>query len=152
MVALSCADDVKVDDVNRLQTVQNRALKMAFGLDLRHSTEDLFNMFAINTLPVVGIAYFNLLLLIKKELLSGNAENFLVIRDGRRKLQLKFGRFTKKMHGRDFLCLGPSLYNQLPLKLRELKSYRIFKKELKTYPLERKINFLSGELLNNNKL
>lgn len=64
-----------------------------------------------------GIAYFNLILLVKKNLLEKDEtiRVFEIIIDGRRKQQIKFGRYKKKVFQNDFLCLGPTVYNRLPL-------------------------------------
>jgi hypothetical protein len=138
-------------DLNRLQTIQNKSLKSAFGLDRRFSTEKLFSDIAVKVLPVIGIAYFNLLLLTKKYILT-NPEEFEVITDGRRKNQLKFVRFSKNVLSNDLLCLGPKVYNQLPLEIREISRYNQFKHKLKTYLLKYKLIFLRGNQLDVNNV
>lgn len=141
---------MNVTDINRLQIIQNKALKTAFGLERRYPTEKLYNEIAVNVLPVKGIAYLNLLLLIKKYILT-NSEDFEVINDGRRKNQLKFIRF-RNMLADDLVCLGPRVYNQLPLEIREIKSYNSFKRKLKIFLLENKLIFLRGNQLDVNNL
>lgn len=141
---------MNVTDINRLQIIQNKALKTAFGLERRYPTEKLYNEIAVNVLPVKGIAYLNLLLLIKKYILT-NSEDFEVINDGRRKNQLKFIRF-RNMLADDLVCLGPRVYNQLPLEIREIKSYNSFKRKLKVFLLENKLIFLRGNQLDVNNL
>ena len=137
-------------DINRLQIIQNKALKTAFGLDRRFPTEKLYSEVAVNVLPVKGIAYLNLLLLTKKYILT-YSEDFEVIHDGRRKNQLKFTRF-RKMLADDLICLGPRVFNQLPLEIREIKSYNIFKRKLKAFLLENRLIFLRGNQLDVNNL
>ena len=138
-------------DINRLQTIQNKALKTAFGLERRFSTEKLFSEVAVNVLPVKGIAFFNLLLLTKKYILT-NHDDFEVILDGRRKGQLKFPRFRKVLLANDLICLGPKVFNQLPLEIREIKGYNQFKKKLKKFLLENKLIFLRGNQLDVNNM
>jgi hypothetical protein len=138
-------------DVNRLQRIQNKSLKIAFGLDRNFSTEKLFKEVAVNVLPVIGISCFNLLLLTKKYILT-NSDDFEVIDEGRRKKQLKFLRYRKKVLSNDLICLGPHVYNQLPLEIRDISSYNQFKWKLKTYLLEHKLIFLRGNQLNVNNL
>ena len=138
-------------DVKRLQKIQNKALKTAFGLEMRFSTERLFMEFAVNVLPVIGIACFNLLLLTKKHILTASDE-FEVINEGRRIKQLKFPRFHRALLANDLVCLGPKIYNQLPLELREISSYNRYKLELNTYLLKNKLCFLRGFTLNVNNI
>ena len=142
------------DDLNRLQRIQNKTLKIAYNLETRYPTIDLYTKVATNVLPVTGIACLNLLLLVKKQLMSKNEmnEDFCEIQEGRRKFQLKFGRYNKRVLARDFSCLGPAIYNQLPLKIREIKSYYAFKNKLKTYLFEHKQIFLRGNQLDINNL
>lgn len=140
------------DDINRLQRFQNRSLKIAYNLEKRFSTVELFMKVATNIMPVTGIAYLNLLLLVKKSLLSYENDEFEVIQEGRRKQQLKFQRYSKNILAKDFLCLGPTVYNQLPLEIREIKSYNLFKRKLKSYLLECKQVFLRGNQLDVNKI
>ena len=145
---------LSAENINRLQRIQNRALKTVFNLERRFSTSELFTKVAVNVLPIIGIAYFNLLLLVKKHLLDTeeSQKDFEVIQEGRRIQQLKFQRYRKNVLASDFLCLGPTIYNQLPLEIREISKYNLFKRKLKTYLLERKINFLRGNALNVNRI
>ena len=138
-------------DINRLQVIQNKALKTAFGLERRYSTEKLFIDVAVNVLPVIGIACYNLLLLTKKYILTASVD-FEIINEGRRVKQLKFPRYRKAILANDINCLGPKVYNQLPLKLREINSFNLFKRKLKTYLLENKLTFLRGNKLDVNNL
>ena len=141
------------DDINRLQRIQNKSLKIAYNLELRYSTEDLYTKIATNILPITGIAYFNLLLLVKKQLISQEDDvDFVLIPEGRRRQQIKFARYSKNVLAKDFSCLGPLIYNQLPLEMREMKSYNAFKKKLKAYLLDNKQIFLRGNQLNVNNM
>jgi hypothetical protein len=125
-------------DLNRLQTVQNKALKTVYGLENRYSTSVLFTKIVKTILPVKAIGYFNLLLLVKKYIL-----NEIELRDNdwklddscRRSLQIKFSRFKKNILGSDLVCLGPIVFNQLPPEIRVIEKHHKFKKELKAYLL-----------------
>lgn len=137
-------------DINRLQIIQNKSLKSIFGLKSEFPTEKLFKEKAVNILPVLGIACYNLLLMTKKYIITGT-EDFEEIDEGRRENQLKFWRFKKPVMANDFICLGPKIYNQLPKEIRDIMRYNQYKKKLKTYLLENKLIFLNGNL-NVNKL
>jgi hypothetical protein len=142
-------------DLNRLQRAQNRAMKLVYGLERRHSTLDLFTNYATEVLPVKATAFFNLLLMVKKSLISTNGENhsdWQIIDVGRRRNQIKYPKFHKKVFCDDFICLGPAVYNQLPPEIRELNRYNVFKRELKSYLLQKKEIFLRGDQLDVNKL
>ena len=52
----------------------------------------------------------------------------------------------------DFTCLGPKIYNQLPLEIREINRYNVFKQKLKKFLLENKLIFLRGNQLHENNL
>ena len=140
---------MNAEDLKRLQVIQNKSLKIAFGLDKRFSTEKLFTEVAVSVLPIMGIACFNLLLLTKKYILT-NLEDFEIISEGRRKNQLKFLRYRKNILAKDLICLGPKVYNQLPLEIRDISRYSLFKQKLKTFLLEHKQKFLEGSQLNVN--
>jgi hypothetical protein len=76
----------RVEDINRLKRIQNRLLKLAFDLERRLPTLDLFAREATRVLPILGIGC-NLLLLIKKDLLSVKSD-FEVTTEGRRSQNL----------------------------------------------------------------
>lgn len=138
-------------DIHRLQVIQNKALKTAYGLERRFSTEKLFNEVAVNVLPVMGIAYLNVLLLTKKYVL-GSFDDVEEITEGRRKNQLKYPRFRKKVFSDDISCLGPKVFNQLPPEIREIRSYSVFKRKLKNFLLNNKLIFLRGSKLDVNNI
>ena len=58
----------------------------------------------------------------------------------------------KNVLARDFLCLGPTVYNQLPVEIRKIQRYYQFKTKLKNFLLENKQIFLRGTQLNVNKI
>ena len=139
------------EDIKRLQRIQNKSLKFAYNLERGHSTVDLYMNIALDILPVLGIGFYNLLLLVKKDLLSGES-NFEEIQDGRRCQQLKYARYHNKIFAKDFLCLGPIVYNQLPVEIRKIQHYNQFKRQLKTFLLENKQIFLKDTAPNVNKI
>jgi hypothetical protein len=129
-------------------------MKIVYNLYKKFSTLELFTKVAVKVLPVVGIAYYNILLLVKKNLLAqdDSIKIFDVNEEGRRIKQIKFGKFHKKILAKDFSRLGPMLNNQLPLEIRELDKYNAFISKLKTYLLDKKEILLRGNQLLGNRL
>lgn len=55
--------------LKNLQTLQNRCLKIIFGLPYDYSTRDLFINIALTILPVMGLLFYSCLIMVKKSLL-----------------------------------------------------------------------------------
>ena len=125
------------EEITRLQRIQNRCIKLIFGLDVCHSTIDLFKTYVGNTLPVIGIIYFSLITNIHKSMIMNKDEliKFNVSNSNRRSSgDLIASRFRKKQQlGTDITYLGVILYNQLPKELKEIKILHKFKLEVKKY-------------------
>jgi hypothetical protein len=133
------------EQIVRLQRLQNRCIKKIFNLDSQHSTIDLFKTFMPNTLPVIGVIYYSMMVYIKKSLLSNKPEllEFDISNSNRRSSgELIAKRFRKKQCiAVDISCLGVNLYNQLGKDLTEIKNLKKFKSELKCY-LIKNVNLL----------
>jgi len=90
-----------------------------------------------NTLPVIGIVYYSMMVYIKKSLLTNRQELLKFdINDSNRRSsgELIASRFKKKhCLGLDICYLGVNLYNQLSKELMDIKSLKKFKSELKKY-------------------
>ena len=125
------------DEILRLQRIQNRCIRQIFGLDSRHSTLDLFQTYAKNTLPVIGIIYASLITNIHKSLMLDKDEliKFEINNSNRRSSgKLVSSRFRKKQYlGTDITYLGVILYNQLGNELKRIKNINKFKLETKQY-------------------
>jgi hypothetical protein len=90
-----------------------------------------------NTLPVIGIVYYSMLVYIQKSLLFNKPEllEFDINSSNRRSSgQLVAHRFKKKQCLRlDISHLGVNLYNQLTKELTDIKNLKKFKTEVKKY-------------------
>jgi hypothetical protein len=139
----------------RLQVLQNRGLKAAFGLDIRHSTKELFEKHAPEALSTVGIAYLSILTLTRKSL-NNNDESlptFELISEGRRKNQIKTTvRCKKDILKSDIVFLGPFLFNQLPDEIRTTKNVEQFKARTKRYLLGKRDLLLDNQILKTHKI
>jgi hypothetical protein len=123
------------EEVSRLQTLQNKCLKIIYGLDSTHPTIDIYKNITNNILPVIGIAYSSLLSHIQKSLVLGLDEllKFEANSNTRRSNGTLIVAKYKKKHrlGTDIGHLGVKLYNQLPDELKKIEKIESFKKEVK---------------------
>jgi hypothetical protein len=135
--------------IQRLQVMQNRSLKIVFGLHHRTPTLDVFTKYAPKILPVTGIFYLSHLMLLKKSILAqdNSMPKIDVITEGRRAGSLKIERFKCKIYERDFVCFGTSIYNQLPTNIKEITKIHQFKGACKDWLLSK-----TDELLNPRQL
>ena len=143
-------------DILRLQRLQNRCIRMIFGLDSRHSTLDLFKSYAVNAMPVIGIFYSSLIINVKKSLLLNLDEllKFEIQNSNRRSSgELKPSHFRRRHHlGTDISYLGVILFNQLDPELKEMRNLTKFKQNLKLYFLGKIDLLLDAEQLKNRRI
>ena len=128
-------------EILRLQRIQNRCIRMIFNLDPQHSTVDLFRTYAVNTLPVIGIFYYSMIINIQKSI-SLNMDELLkyeIQHNNRRSSgEVRPTRFRKRQHlGTDISYIGVILYNQLDDELKKTNNLTKFKKNLKIYLLDK---------------
>jgi hypothetical protein len=126
-----------VEQLKRLQVIQNRMLKIVLGLPLLTSTLDLYSIHAQNILPVIGVVFHSLILLVKKANVLNNC--------GIRKLEeckmnrtmtYKTARYTRDILKFDYSWFGVKLFNQLPENIKKIDNFKKFSKEVKAYLLD----------------
>ncbi|KAL7012693.1 hypothetical protein ACKWTF_014992 [Chironomus riparius] len=143
-------------DILRLQRLQNRCIRLIFGLDSRHSTLDLFKSYAVNTMPVIGIFYYSLIINVKKSLLLNLDEllKYEIQSSNRRSSgELKPSHFRRRHHlGTDISYLGVILFNQLDAELKEMRNLTKFKQNLKKYFLGKIDLLLDADQLKNRRI
>lgn len=143
-------------EILRLQRIQNRCIRMIFNLDPQHSTIDLFRTYAVNSLPVIGIFYYSMIINIKKSLLLDMDElvKYEMQHNNRRSSgELKPIRFKRRQHlGTDISYLGVILYNQLDTELKNIGNLTKFKKDLKKYLLGKIDLLLDANQLQSRKI
>lgn len=125
-------------DIERIQRLQNKSLKIIYDLPDLFPTLDLFKQTATNILPVNGIIYSSAIIMAKKSLLS--KDNFLPPVQkmrSQRTLDLKLAPAKKKTLKDDITHTGVKLYNQLPIALKQESNLDTFKSELKQFILSR---------------
>lgn len=140
---------LSIEQIQRLQRLQNRCIKKIFSLDIQHSTLDLFKTYMPNTLPVVGVIYYSMMVYIKKSLLTNKPELLeFTINDSNRRSsgELVPCRYRKKhCLGHDIGYLGVILYNQLSKDLTEEANLKKFKINLKSYLITKVDLLLDGD-------
>ena len=131
------------ESLNSIQTLQNKALKLTFGLDWRCPTIELFTIYAKDILPVTGSIIYSILVLTKRCLTADDnyLHKFELNDAGRREGHIKIPRFKSKSFENSITCAGAKLFNQLPPQIRNVENIKEFKLCVKKYLLER-VEFL----------
>jgi hypothetical protein len=127
--------------IKRLQRVQNCAARLIFKRDRRTETSPLIS--SLHWLPVKKRIEFKCLLLTYKTIkgfspkyLSNLVSFYEQSRDLRSAGQIRLNPCAYRLakYGkRRFSVYGPSLWNELPIHVKESSSIQIFKKRLKTF-------------------
>ncbi|XP_072039105.1 uncharacterized protein [Amphiura filiformis] len=129
-------------DLKKLQSLQNRAARIVFRLDRRHSSAPLLR--ELHWLPLESRIVFKLMLLAYKGihgLLPSYLTEYLIpyvpsrenLRSGDDKLRLAIPRTKRTLGDKAFTAAAPRLWNSLPIHIRQLPSIHRFKKSLKTH-------------------
>lgn len=125
-------------DVERIQRLQSKALKIIFNENDRYPTIDLFTIKASKILPVTGLIYYSVLMMIKKSLLcTDNSLPVLQQLKTKRRFDLLIGRAKKKIMEDDISHHGVKLFNQLPNDVKIESNIYQYKDMMKKYLLSR---------------
>ncbi|KAG5667710.1 hypothetical protein PVAND_015681 [Polypedilum vanderplanki] len=138
-------------DINRLQTIQNSALKIIFKLPRLYHTQDLFSEHATKNkiLSVIGCIYYSAIMMVKKSLNSTD-KSLPHIRKGSstRNNNVILSIAKTKILQDDITSSGCILYNQLPSELKTISNVFAFKTELKSFLLARTKSLLKHSQFN----
>ena len=133
-------------DIKRLQTLQNRALKLVFRLPLLTPTVEIFKSFATNVLTVKGIIFFSSIIMVKKNLFNNSPDRLPMERlRSSRHFLLKCHKFNSQVMKNDICCIGIELFNNLPSNIKEINQLGQFKSAVRAFLLDH-----SEDLLENN--
>jgi exonuclease III len=141
-------------DIADLQILQNRILKMIHQLPSRTHTRDVYEKYAKNVLPVMGIIFKSLCVMVKKSLIEQDIALIHVepLRSNRVNL-LKSKRHKTKFMANDVEVLGPQIYNSLPEELRLIRSLNLFKTKLRSFLMSKSGSLASiQQLYTKNKI
>jgi hypothetical protein len=132
-------------DIKRIQTLQNRALKIVFKLPHLTPTTEVFDKHATNVLPVRGIIYYSIIIMIKKNLIINSPERLPIERvRSNRNYNLRSHRYNSRAMRNDICCAGIEIFNNLPTNIKEIDQLVHFKSAVKSFLLAH-----TTELLNN---
>lgn len=125
-------------DIERLQRLQKKALKIIYGLPDTYSTTDLFKKEAKKILPIAGLIYNSTILMVKKCLKSkdGSLPSIARLKSQRRK-DLVIASAKKKALKDDIIHAGCKLYNNLPTEIKNENNFYLFKNDVKKFLLSR---------------
>lgn len=121
-----------------LQILQNRALKLALGLDRLTRTSELFTVHAPNVLPVKGLHLLNVCKFVKQAM---NNEIYYTLNFLRNETSLSvrnprifcLQQVNTNYGQKRILNYGPALYHSLPIELRSQRRTPTFLKKAKLH-------------------
>ena len=127
--------------LNRVFVLQKRALKLIHGVNLRHSTVDLFSNVAKNQLPLGALITRSIALHVHKLITNQSFHNLQLPRvpndiSTRSSVRgsLKVRRSRTSRHGDACMrSIGPKIYNELPRNVIEIISIPGFKRATTNY-------------------
>lgn len=137
-----------VKQLQQLQVSQNRILKLIFGLPFMHPTKDLFTDEAKRILPIMGLLFYSVSIMMKKSALVGS-DAFVKV-EYLRSTRTKFLRTPislTSVRANDVEIVGPSIYNSLPDEIRDIQSLNLFKRRLKAFLLSKNESLCSKQQL-----
>lgn len=125
------------EHVNRVQIMQNRALKQIYNLPHLTESKSLYLIYAKNVLPVKGVHVFNTLKYVQETLhrsIRSNLSFLHVINDRTRpRYDLAMPKFSTSRGEKRLTVLGVKYFNELPVNLKMTTNLKSFLKELKSH-------------------
>jgi hypothetical protein len=139
-------------DIERIQRLQSKALKIILDLPVLHSTFELFTINAKKVLCVVGLIYNSALIMVKKSLLCKD-DSLPLIKKARstRRMDLIPYNAKRKVMSDDITNIGCKLYNELPMDIKTENNFFLYKVMLKQFLLSRNESLVKhGQFSNKN--
>ncbi|KAG5666625.1 hypothetical protein PVAND_014641 [Polypedilum vanderplanki] len=128
----------KSTDVDRLQKLQNKTLKIIQGLPRLFPTKELFCNIFPDSLSIIGIIYLSAIVMVKKavETKDDSLPRITRFRESARNRNLYITPGRKRELRSDITHVGCKLFNQLPENIKSIHELSRFKKEVKSYLLQ----------------
>lgn len=125
-------------DIERLQRLQSKALRIIFNLPDLHPSSELFEKEAKEIMCVCGLIYYSALVMVKKSLFCTDS-SLPVIRKLRssRQYNLALSMANKKVKVNDITHIGCRLFNELPNDIKRESNLFLYKAQLKKFILSR---------------
>ena len=126
-------------DIERLQRLQSKSLRIIFNLPDSHSSFELFTNQAKGIMCVCGLIYYSALMMVKKSLVCTD-DSLPVIRKLRSMRQYNLALSSgnnKKVKVNDITHIGCRLFNELPNDVKKENNIVLFKNQLKKFIIEK---------------
>lgn len=125
--------------LHNLEVIQKWILKIMFKKDRNYASDDLYRV--SNLLDIRQLYALTTLSYLRR---NQNMLNFKTSAYGLRNTQeiLRIPSMKKTIGQRSFLYVGPKLFNEVPLILKDINSVKLFKKKIKTWLLDKPRNFV----------
>jgi len=118
------------DLTTRIFRIQKRVIRAMAGVSARTSCRQLFK--ELNILTLTSVYIMEVICHIKKHHqlveLNSNIHDY----NTRRKTDIHTQSCSTEVYKRGVIIMGTKLYNKLPERIKELESYKTFKKKLKS--------------------
>ena len=116
--------------IDKVQVMQNSALRAIFGLDRRASRVDMFRSVARGILPVRGMREQAIqcfvFMAMHGDIYTNVTFQYGMGQNARRNKLLAVPRVNRQSGESAIACIGPRLFNSLPLSIRESPTLKIF--------------------------
>ena len=131
-------------DIQSLQILQNRIIKLIHKLPAITSTNLLYTKYVTNVLPVMGLIFMSICSQVKKSLLENDEAliQFQRLRSNRTKY-LKINESKSSIRSNDIEIIGASIYNSLPEEIRNINYLKSFKTKLKKFLMSKADSLVS---------
>jgi exonuclease III len=139
-------------DIERVQRLQSKALRLIFDLQDTYPSYDLFTKHAKDFLCVTGVIYYFALIMVRK-CITCKDESLPLIQRARstRRSDVILCNAKKKILADDITHVGCKLYNDLPIDIKSEKNIFLFKVKLKKFLLSRNESLIKlGQFSNKN--
>ena len=122
--------------IQRLQRLQNRALKIVYNLPILTRTQILFQEHATKTLPLIGIISLSSIMIVKKAMyLRNSVLPTPVFGISKRRPIIILAPHKKEILKHDVFVFGAKLFNQLSEETKKILNPLMFKNNMKGFLL-----------------
>ncbi|KAG5674284.1 hypothetical protein PVAND_004263 [Polypedilum vanderplanki] len=144
----------KSTDIDRLQHLQNKIIKVIYGLPKMFSTSELYKTVACDSLTIIGTIYLSLIVMVKKCIISNDDSlpDVHCFRPSARNSNVYVRKAKNRYLKRGIIHIGCNLYNQLPENIKQLHEVSLFKKHVRTYLLRHTDSLLRQGQFTHNKI
>ena len=118
------------DELTTRLRIQKRVIRSMVGVSTRTSCRQLFK--ELNSLTLVLLYIMEVICYIRKHHQFVDLNSNICAHNTRRKMDIHIHSYNTDLYKRSVINMGTKLYNKLPGYIKEIDSYKTFKKELKS--------------------